>query len=265
MPGFYTHARFGEKVLEEINPKVKKVIEKYPDLFYIGLQGSDILFYYKAYKSNSVSKTGYAQHDKPGEVFFEPARKIIANAKNKEAAFSYAAGFICHFTLDSQCHPYIGTVEEKTRLSHAEIETEEERYLMIEDGKDYLRHVEADKVVINDENAEVISWFFPEIEKEEVKTSLKYVKIFSHMFCAPGKVKRSVVRFALKLAGKYESMNGMIVNYDENPTCHESTVEIARLSELAIPMACQLIQEYQVAVEDMEIPLHARYKHTFGE
>ena len=38
-------------------------------------------------------------------------------ARNKNAALAYALGFVCHFALDSTCHPY---VERYTRESGGE-------------------------------------------------------------------------------------------------------------------------------------------------
>lgn len=265
MPGFYTHARFGEQVFEALSAEMKERISGYKELFFIGLQGPDILFYYKAYKSNPISKKGYAQHGLPGKAFFQPAREKIATCENIDAAFSYIAGFICHFTLDSQCHPYIATVEEKTGLSHAEIETEVERYLMELDGRDSLRYLAVNDVVISDRNAEVISWFFEDVEREDVQAALRHMKFFSRMFCAPSKGKRFMVNTALKLAGKYDSMTGMIVNYEENPACYESTRKIADLSEEVVELASQLITEFSAATKEQDVSLHMRYDKTFGE
>lgn len=265
MPGFYTHARFGAQVLKELNPEIKEKMKDYLDLFYIGLQGPDILFYHKAYKSNRISSLGYAQHGKPGKNFFEPARAVIRKCDNADAAFSYIAGFICHFTLDSQCHPYIATVEEKMKLSHAEIETEEDRYLMELDGKDSLRHLAVNEVVISNLNTAVISWFFEGVEQEDVKRALRDMKFFSRMFCVPNKAKRHMVNFVLKLAGRYESMSGMMVNYEENPECYVSNRKIADLTQEVVGLASELIEEYHRAVVDCEVQLHPRYQHTFGE
>ncbi|MFI3171626.1 MAG: zinc dependent phospholipase C family protein [Eubacteriales bacterium] len=265
MPAFYTHARFGAKVLEALSPDIREIANKYPELFYIGLQGPDILFYHKAYQGNEISKAGYAQHRKAGYEFFEPARQIIRESDNQEAAFSYIAGFICHFTLDSQCHPYIGTVEQDTKLSHAEIEAEEDRYLMIQDGKDPLRHLAVNQVVISELNTAVIAEFFEVTVQEDIRRALRHMKFFSRLFCAPSKCKRTMVYAALKLAGKYKGLSGMIVNYEENPKCYESTRKIAELCEGAIPIACDLIAEYHTAVENLEVRLGERYTMTFGE
>ncbi len=263
MPAFYTHAKFGKAVLADLEPELREAINKYPDLFFIGLQGPDILFYYKGYKKNPVARTGFEQHDKSGEVFFGPALEIARNSFNCEASFSYLAGFICHFTLDSQCHPYIDTVERSKGLCHAEIECEEDRYLMIKDGLDFLRHMETEQIVNSREHAEVIAQFFPSVSAKEVKTALWYLKVISRLFCAPGKIKRTFVTKGLQLVGQ-KKLTGMIVNYEENQDCHESTLRIEELTKEAIPVACLLIREYQESIKTEGTPLHARYQKTFG-
>lgn len=265
MPAFYTHAKFGEKVLATLDAELQEAVNKYPELYFIGLQGPDILFYYRGYKSNHVTKTGFGQHDKKGKVFFEPAIDAARKSKNPEASFSYLAGFICHFTLDSQCHPYIDVVERETGLSHAEIECEEDRYLMVNDGKDCLRHLESEKVVDSMENAEIIAQFFPEVSSEEVRKALWYMKFISRLFRAPGKVKRRIVLTALKLVGQ-EKLSGMIVNYEANDACQESTLRIEELGLEVISLAAELIREMKVTVDSgsEEIVLHPRYEKTFG-
>ncbi len=264
MPAFYTHAKFGEEVLKQLNPELRIAAQNYPQLFFIGLQGPDILFYYKGYKKNHVAETGFGQHHKKGKDFFEPALEIARKSFNPEASFSYLAGFICHFTLDSQCHPYIGTVEVNKGISHAEIESEVDRYLMIKDGRDYLRHLESDKIQGSLQNARVIAQFFPNLSVKEVKTSLWYMKKISRLFCAPGKLKRKIVLGGLK-ATKQPQLLGMIVNYEENPQCHESTLHIEVLSKEAVSIACELIGEYKDTIEKEGNLLNQRYEMTFGE
>ncbi len=73
----------------------------------MGLHGPDLLFYYHAAKSNPVSALGNAMHEEPGRVFFERARGVVHEAKDRDAALAYALGFVCHFALDSTCHPYV--------------------------------------------------------------------------------------------------------------------------------------------------------------
>lgn len=54
-----------------------------------------------------MSALGNAMHEQPGAVFFERARGVVNKAKNRDAALAYALGFLCHFALDSTCHPRV--------------------------------------------------------------------------------------------------------------------------------------------------------------
>lgn len=50
------------------------------DLFFIGLHGPDILFYYKPLIYNNLtSKLGHKIHNENSNIFFEKARSIIKN------------------------------------------------------------------------------------------------------------------------------------------------------------------------------------------
>ena len=56
-------------------------------------------------------------------MFFTRARGVVNTARNKNAALAYALGFVCHFALDSTCHPMWSATPGK-RCEHCEIETE---------------------------------------------------------------------------------------------------------------------------------------------
>lgn len=105
MPSTYAHRRFGADVLERLPAELQEKIAPYRELYDIGLHGPDLLFYYHAAKSTPVSALGNAMHEQPGAVFFERARGVVNKAKNRDAALAYALGFLCHFALDSTCHP----------------------------------------------------------------------------------------------------------------------------------------------------------------
>ena len=80
---------FGADVLTQLPEALQKKIEPYRALYDIGLHGPDLLFYYKALQSNPVNRLGNAMHEQPGTVFFERARGVIRNAKNRDAALVY--------------------------------------------------------------------------------------------------------------------------------------------------------------------------------
>ena len=62
MPSTYAHYRMGQQVRSMLDGNEKKIVEKYPQLYLIGLHGPDILFYYKPLKSNSINSIGYELH-----------------------------------------------------------------------------------------------------------------------------------------------------------------------------------------------------------
>lgn len=142
MPSTYAHYRFGLDVCKTLQCREQKIIDAYPELYMIGLHGPDILFYYDALSSNSVNRTGYELHEKSGKIFFENARNVIASSKSPDASLSYAYGVLCHFALDVNCHAYVDEKIAISGISHAEIESEFDRSLMLLDGIEPTTHIQ---------------------------------------------------------------------------------------------------------------------------
>lgn len=136
MPSTYAHRRFGADVLALLPDGLRATLEQHRELYDIGLHGPDLMFYYKALQSNPVNRLGNAMHEQKGEVFFTRARTVVENAPDKDAALAYALGFVCHFALDSTCHPYVEAYVRESGVGHCEIETEFDNALMREDGLD---------------------------------------------------------------------------------------------------------------------------------
>ena len=143
MPSTYAHYTFGERMLPLFPAKIRALIQENRALYDIGLHGPDILFYYKALCSNEVNAVGYEMHDKPGADFFAPAKEIWQQFRTDGASCAqhtaYLLGFLCHYALDQCCHGYVEKMMAVSGLSHAEIETEFDRFLLLQAGKDPLR------------------------------------------------------------------------------------------------------------------------------
>ncbi len=244
MPSTYAHYIFGEKVLYNLDGEVKELIYKHLPLFHIGLHGPDILFYYKPLSSNPVNQTGHRIHEEPACSFFQRAEIIINSCTAPEAGCAYILGFICHFMLDSQCHPYIKKKTEETKLSHAEIETEFDRLLMVENNLNPLSYKPTGHIITKIEYAECISWFFEEINEEKILSSLKSMKRYLNFLVSPGKLKRFFIVKALKLTGNYENMAGLLMNYQPNPACENISMSLKALYSSAIIPTRDLINEF---------------------
>ena len=208
----------------------------------MGLHGPDLMFYYKALQSNPVNRLGNAMHEQKGEVFFTRARTVVENATDKSAALAYVLGFVCHFALDSTCHPYVEAYVRESGVGHCEIETEFDNALMREDGLD------------------VIAPFYEGVTVDETLAAMKGMITVHHFLQAANPVKRWVVLTGMRVAGKYEFMHGLVANPQPNPKCVQSSQKLEELYKTAVPLAVRLIEEY---AENK--PLGAEYQHTFGE
>ena len=260
MPSTYAHRRFGVNVLEHLPDELRAQLEQNRELYDIGLHGPDLLFYYHAAKSNPVGALGNAMHEEPGRVFFDRARRVVHCEADRDAALAYALGFVCHFALDSTCHPYVEQYVRTSGVSHCEIETEFDNALMREDGLDPIKFFTASHIKPSRERAEVIAPFYEGVTVDETLAAMKGMITVHHLLQAANPIKRWVVLTGMRVAGKYEFMHGLVANPQPNPKCVQSSQKLEELYKTAVPLAVRLIEEY---AENK--PLGAEYQHTFGE
>ena len=263
MPTTYAHYKFGKEVISALPRPLQNSIENNRELFDTGVHGPDLLFYYKALMKNPVNTQGYELHDKMSDEFFRNAVEVIKKAEDPAAARAYIYGFICHFALDSECHPYIEKMIQTSGISHSEIEMEFDRLLLKEDYINPVRYLATGHIHPNRKNASVIAPFFNDMTPELIEKSMRSM-IFCHkVLLAPGKAKRNLIFGCLKLAGHYEDKQGMVMSLEPNPACKEYCQLLKRLYAGAVPLAAGLIIQYQKALFDgAELP--ERFHRTFG-
>lgn len=63
---------------------------------------------------------------------------------------------ICHYALDSECHPYIEKIIHKSGISHNEIEMEFDRMFMVEDKINPIKHLSTRHIHPTFKNAKII-------------------------------------------------------------------------------------------------------------
>lgn len=115
MPDIWTHILCGYDTISTLEDcKRKEIIEKRIKVFNLGCQGPDIFLYNDFWpwiKEKRGVKYGRLLHlKKTGDFFIEGLNFLKNKVKNKEEfniLFSYLAGFMCHFGLDRNAHPYI--------------------------------------------------------------------------------------------------------------------------------------------------------------
>ena len=260
MPSTYAHYRFGKEVFAALPEGTAEIVREARGLYDIGLHGPDLLFYYKPLGSNAVNRIGFGMHAEPAEKFFVTAAQIVRNGGAAQAAYAY--GFICHFALDSACHSYI---ENKIRLSHVthtEIESEFDRSLLLEEGKDPLSASLTAHIAASEENARVVAPFFGVSEKQAYK-ALRSMLFYNSLLRAPRQPKRGLVNLVLKLSGNYKEMHGMMIAERPISACEDSNMRLKKLFEKAVPEAVSLIENFSGYVRG-DSRLSPAFENTFS-
>lgn len=169
MPAAYTHTRFGEDVRKRLPKKLQQLISSEQELFSIGLFGPDIFFYYHFTFINKVSRAGFAMHKIRGAAFFiHHIGKI-----REDAVHAYLLGFLCHFTIDTNCHAYIHSLSRKKRKKHLKMEAGLDRLLFRVGRKEEYLYELSEQIVPSKRNIKIIHSIFPMLTEKQIRRSLR--------------------------------------------------------------------------------------------
>lgn len=239
MPAGYAHLRFGNDILKAAPTALKQIIYRSKRLFDIGLYGPDPLLFYRPYLKNKVSDLGSKLHKYTGKHFFTQAVATAKNALNP-AAIAYLYGFLCHFALDSCCHPY---VEEKTAdgVAHTEIETSFDRFLMLRDGVDPQKTNPYAAGAISWENAAVLAPFFPVLSRKQILEAAQSMARYGGLLLKCSKLKNRYPRPVQAILGS--SLSGLMMTDSQNPRCADSDARLWLLYQKAVDTGNQLLLE----------------------
>ena len=262
MPAFYAHDCFGEKVLGKTDGEIREIILKYYAQFEIGLQGPDIFFFYRPYSKNKIVKYGNHLHAVSARPFFERAVRAAGAAGRDSAQYAYLLGFICHFILDSECHPYVAEMIEKTGVQHLEIEEEFEKYLLRKDGLHPLAYRLGRLVPTDEYTAKAIAPFYPGISWQIVQSSLRWLRFIKNLLRAPGRVKQGLINTIMKMGGRYAYSKGLMHQRVDNPKCAESNQELYLRFVGAIEIAAEMIESLDESLRNGQ-ELNHRFDRTF--
>lgn len=137
MAGLMTHYICGELVVKALCGNIQSIIKNNVKLYNIGLQGPDLYFYYLPGHLNiNLIGLGTKMHKEGIQGFIDYLLNTIykGTQDEQEALISYMCGFLCHYAVDCNTHPYIyyrsgfkSSLEKGTRLkfslSHRKFET----------------------------------------------------------------------------------------------------------------------------------------------
>jgi len=111
MPGMISHYLCGELAAKQLeSTKIGKLIQKHREVYNLGTQGPDFFFYYlPCMIKPKLYMLGNVIHTSKVSDFF---RSMLVNAlhlkgEERTSAIAYICGYITHYTLDANTHPYI--------------------------------------------------------------------------------------------------------------------------------------------------------------
>lgn len=219
MPTTYAHYRFGKDVFDMLPEQIQDEIRPHRQLFDIGLHGPDILFYDNPFRKNSVNMLGRTIHKQAGHVFFAQAKDICDKSLCRRKLRAYLYGFICHYTLDYTCHPYIQKMINESGIHHNKIEAEFDSYLMRKDGLDPEKTLPIHHLKPTADVTLVISECFPSVSARQIRKTLHWMRLMLRLIHAPRGFKRIAVLAALKMIHQYDSLGGLIMSPVSDPDC----------------------------------------------
>ena len=144
MADFVSHHLFGEQALTVFPASVQQLVASHPVSFRWGCQGPDPLFYRKIFLGSPLHKLGNRMHsEKIDELFVAFARGVHdLTGEAQQIAAAYFYGFVCHYTLDSEIHPYVYCRQEQIRSADAKLNVSAV-HCQIESDIDYLLYEKA--------------------------------------------------------------------------------------------------------------------------
>lgn len=112
MPDIITHHIFGLDTVQNIKPSpLYNCIKENRDLFLIGLQGPDPIYYHHLRKKDNKAYVASKMHtEKTGDFLVSAlcqVKKYEISSKEFNEGISFISGLICHYILDSMAHPYV--------------------------------------------------------------------------------------------------------------------------------------------------------------
>lgn len=260
MPAVAAHYFFGQEILSKVPPHIKMILEENRNLFHIGLQGPDILFYYKPLKRNAVSDYGHEMHRKNAGNFFEYAQTLLQQ-NYSDASFAYICGFLCHYILDSECHGYIEEIVQREDIGHIDLESSFDKLLLQSKEFDPYTYKRYTCFYPHKPSAPVIAQFYPTIKIQEVHQGIQGIRFYNWLLYSPHGIKFSLLKAAEGCVGKEGKFSPLAISKEERPHHSPFTKNIHQLYLNSIAIAVENIYTYDDCIRHKGKPNERLYRN----
>lgn len=232
MPSHYAHYRFGAQALPNLPADVRRPIQRFRQLYDVGLHGPDLFFYHNIFMKDSAVSLGEKFHEQTGTEFFTRVCKRL-RLEPTEAGTAYLYGVLAHYCLDSICHPFVNEHTAGGTIGHVELETEFDRHLLILDGKrppntfDCSPHMKLTRG-----ECVTVAHFFSPATPAMVNTSIHNMAACTKFLASPKGIRRSTLNAAVKVTGDKFSQH--VMSRSPNSNCAHLDSELQTLYDQAL-------------------------------
>ncbi len=248
MPATYAHYVFGKKVFHKLPGRIRKEICQGKDAFLLGLHGPDLLFYYYPFQKNRINQYGVVMHKETAADFFDRGRTCYR--KDQDPALrAYLYGFLCHFILDNECHPFVNLYMEEKGLGHLTIETEFDRYLMTLNGHEPLTYVPVHHLLSRKHTRQQIARMFEGVTPAQIAVCIRQFRMVIGFFVCRNPIKRLALKIVSRVSGQDKGIGGLIMDGKVHEVCGESDRFLRDRMEHAVLTAADEIQKYSRVLE----------------
>ncbi len=210
MPSTYAHKKFGASVYKKLSGDLKETVAENKECFLAGLHGPDVLFFHKPGTDSIVAKTGRLMHKASFEEMYDYASEILD--ENSDAEIAYFAGCICHFMLDSACHPIVNAGTDETGMTHGKIEMEFDRYLLLADKKTPMKYPHWAHIPVSAEVAETASRFYKGVSARDFFLSLASMKTVLMACGNNSDIARTIVCTVMEKTGNEGKIASLVMS-----------------------------------------------------
>lgn len=199
MPSNYAHYRFGTQLLPLLPADVRRPIQRFRRLYDMGLHGPDLFFYHNFLAKDTVAALGQKYHHKTGRDYFSWACQYLKEEPT-EAGIAYLYGVLAHFCLDSVLHPFVLKHIEDGSMTHTELETEFDRFLLIQDGHEKPHTYDCSRhMTLTRGECVTVAAFYPPVTPDNVLHALGAMSRSVKLMAAPEGPRRRFVKKALSI------------------------------------------------------------------
>lgn len=258
MPSHYAHYRFGIRVMENLPPELRRSVQRFRQLYDVGLHGPDIFFYHNIFFRDKTVALGAKFHTETGADFFTRICKQLRLEPN-EAAMAYLYGLLAHYCLDSGVHPFVLEQVADGKIGHVELETEFDRYLLQLDGKRQPNTFDCSPhIKLTQGECATVAGFYPPATPGAVNASVRGMAMSVKLLAMPNGNFR---RFVEGAAG--EKLRQHFMHRSPNKNCAHLDEPMLALWEEALARFPAMLDALQAHMSH-NAPLGELFERTFN-